>query len=679
MGYLISTIILVCAIYLFWYYWISLLIFLKVRLEGRTKDLHLISSLREEFIHEGKKKFAGLGQILDSLKRGEKLKSHLDYFQKLLTQLKSLLDSQRENLLLVSEDIFIYAKLRNGLIGIEKRAKRLREKDIQHNSNIEKIRLNLKSIQEDLETTLNKATERFSFSINEVVKESVKTVRIEKSDILQKEQITIEESYPEDTGGIRLPYYALRDWHKLLGNLVRNAVESIELRVKSKEKRWVRISFDKMEKDSVSITIEDSGKGMDEKIKNEFFKRGFTKKNNGLGLGITEESINLVNSYGSWEIESEIGKGTKIQIKIEKDKVQAHRIEIEGKRTILQRAFPTPARVVLTALLLSIIGLVILFSVDKYSRFWVDWNPAFWEHQENHLRVMNKSRDFLWEVILPAKIATSLNVSDKYVIKIEDLNADGRTEVCVGIDFTERSTGKIICFSFKGEKLWEFLCGKSGVYKEESRYFYPAHIMFEDLFGDNKKEILVNSAHSVYFPDQIAILDSEGKQLSEYWHPGIFGFMDCLDIDNNGEMEIILGGINNRMDWSPVVCVLDPKRASGKAMPYRASNDIIKAKEKCYVIFPHVKKILPEDYKWKDFLSGISNIQVFTTEDEIRINLQDTRNYFLSLNFEFIKYYFNLSYYLSWKERINFLFELTDHDTTNWKNIKVWKDGIRIR
>ncbi len=645
--------------------------------------------------------------ILSSWEKGEEIQPRYEYFEELLGQLKDLIQEEKGNLMAVTKDIFLWGKLWSMLRRIEKMSRQKREE-----SDVTRLKKELARFQNLIDEVVEEATVRFSFTLTQVIGESVKIVRIEKS---QLKNIKIEEQLDEVANTIRFSYDKFKEWQRVLTNLIRNAIEAVEARqgaegvaadfsLRGEERNyWVKISTRPREEgagragvpdlrevepsiprrqgfqpgEEVSVIIEDSGIGMDEVTKSSFYKKGFTSgKEGGLGLGVSEESVQFINQYGNWQIETQKGVGTKITISIDREKAKEAELILPAPKPF----FRTKLAFGLSLILLALIGLALLFAFDKYSRFWVDWNPALAEVKENYLIVKNKSKDVLWDVLLPSRIMYSLPKQSEPLVKLADLDGDGRTEVLVGIDFNERATGKFICFNYRKEKLWEFPCGDSGIYQGCNAYFSPTHILVEDVFGDSKKEIIVNSAHSIWFPDQLAILDKKGNKLSEYWHPGVFNCLYCLDFDNDGEKEIILGGGNNRIGWRPVISILEPKRVFGQAMPYNAAKEIEKAKEEWYIVFPHIKKSLPDESEWVHFLSWVYHIRLFTEDDEVQVNLEDGRNYFLRLNFELKNIYFNyFSGFLGWKEKRNFPYDLTEEDEENWKNIEVWKEGVKIR
>lgn len=699
---IIILIIIGIVIWIYRFYFFSFLIYLSVRFERRPKDFQLLSSLRESLIHERKKKIAGLEMMLSSWERGDEVQPRYEYFEELLDQLKNLVHEERRNLMAVTRDIFLWGKLWHMLRRVEKMSKEKRER-----VEVRELRTELSQIQNLIEQVVEGATEQFSFTLNQVVAESVKIVRIEKSHL---KNIEIQEHLDEAGDTIRFSYDKFKDWQRILTNLIRNAIEAVEIKQRVEgvaadfslrggeetgvadfslpggaEEYWVKVSTKETVSVSpsvsvpVSVCIEDSGIGMDEITRSSFYKKGFTYgKEGGLGLGVSEESVQLINQYGNWQIESQKGVGTKITINIDREKARKAELILPEPKPF----FRTKLAWGLSVLVLALIGLSLLFIFDKYSRFWKDWNPAYAEAEEKRLLVYNKTHKLLWDVFLSASI--SLTEHDKEpIIRISDLDSDGKTEVLVGIKYDEKNTGKIICFDYKKEKLWEFSCGEDSVYQIgmefNSKYFFPIAMETEDLDGDSKKEVIVTSGEMWWFPDQVAELDYKGNKISEYWHPGRLNCLYCLDFDNDGEKEVILGGINNRMDWRPVISVLDPDRVFGQAMPYLATKKIEKAKEKWYIVFPNIKKSLPDGAKWESFLSSVSGCQIRAKENRIDANLTDGRIYFLKRKMEYDYAYLYSSGFSSWKKGFSFPYDITKEDEENWKNIEVWKEGVKVR
>ncbi len=673
--------LLIFFLFLFRDYFYSLLSFISLRLEGREPDFQILNSLRDDLIHERKKKIASLEMILSTWEKGESISTHLAYFKDLINQLKIILKDQRENLLMVSTDPFLWVGLKSQVMKIERALKKI-EKDKQE---IQEIKNRLSIFSDEVDGILEQATQKFTFSLNEVVRESVKIVSTEKDKVLKEKGIKIDERFEDIGERFRLPYRCIREWQKLISNLIRNGVEAVEQKLlapSSKLPAGVVRVWVGGKGEEVAVVVEDNGIGMHEQTKESFYKRGFTQgKEAGLGLGITEETIEFINKYGSWKIASKKDEGTRIEINIEKEKARKQDLRVEDRSALVIRLKSRRVMFALAGVLVVAIGLGLYFQLNKYARFWEDWNPADAEVRGNLLIVKNKSNEVLWDVLMPALINPTR--SGKPLVKITDLNNDGKAEVLVLINFTESTTGKVVCFNYKKDKLWEFPCGGYGVYqigKElNSRYFSPTFMEVVDINGDGEKEIIVNSRHNPWFPDQLAILDRKGVKKAEYWHPGGINCLYCTDFDGDGKKEIILGGSNNRMGWRAFMSVLAPDSVSGQAMPYVARKNMKKARERWYVVFPKIKKRIPDESKWEFYIMGVDDIGIFSKDNKIVANLGDGRAYHMSSNFEFKSFYPAPGHFEKWAQANAFPYKLIAEDSTNWGNIEVWKEGVRIR
>ena len=62
------------------------------------------------------------------------------------------------------------------------------------------------------------------------------------------------------------------------------------------------------------------------------------------------------------------------------------------------------------------------------------------------------------------------------------------------------------------------------------------------------------------------ILNHQLNVVGEYWHPGHLNVMELGDIDQDGRVELLLGGVNNR-HHSATLVGLDPDNVAGTTRP----------------------------------------------------------------------------------------------------------------
>ena len=79
---------------------------------------------------------------------------------------------------------------------------------------------------------------------------------------------------------------------------------------------------------------------------------------------------------------------------------------------------------------------------------------------------------------------------------------------------------------------------------------------------------MVSSQYHPWWPSQIAILDSNGKTISEYWHSGVLSSMVMADLDGDGREEIIATGVSE-YDHQATLVVLDPDKVFGASTEER--------------------------------------------------------------------------------------------------------------
>jgi hypothetical protein len=247
---------------------------------------------------------------------------------------------------------------------------------------------------------------------------------------------------------------------------------------------------------------------------------------------------------------------------------------------------------------------LLFVSLNLFTR---DRTPEVFEIQGSKFIVLNKNNRPLWEYETGlTDLVPTPKYQDHFQFKrsrlegpwfhqphliFRDIDGTGSKEVLFTIKTnSEKNEGRLICFSDKGKILWEHHAGRRMTYgsKEYSADYKISAINVADLDGDGTDEILVIGRHIPYFPTQIVLLDHTGRSLGEYWHSGGIADYAFLDLDADGNKEVILAGLNN--EWrSPCCAVLDLsqfKGASPQTEDYYTCQGVENGFEKYYFLFP---------------------------------------------------------------------------------------------
>lgn len=191
--------------------------------------------------------------------------------------------------------------------------------------------------------------------------------------------------------------------------------------------------------------------------------------------------------------------------------------------------------------------------------------PAEFRLEQNRLLISDKTGHPIWEHAFP-KFFLSWSLLPEYqagLVRIGRLGTSGETSVLVNYvpsDAGEAGT-TLYCFSHTGRELWKFTPGREVRTARDTFqnvYSTAGYVVLPD------GRIVVASHHHVWYPTQLAILDSRGKLLAEYWHSGYLMFLKSRDLDGDGKPELIVAGINNGYHASTLL-VLSPDDLDGAA------------------------------------------------------------------------------------------------------------------
>ena len=208
------------------------------------------------------------------------------------------------------------------------------------------------------------------------------------------------------------------------------------------------------------------------------------------------------------------------------------------------------------AVLLTIV-LSFLFVLD------FDDNPAILTSDGTTLFVKNKNGKILWSL----KIASNLELSVspeliKLLAKTIDVNDDGSNELIfiqtTGNEENERKDkATILCYDKNKLVLWKYTF-QDTVYseREDLRPLYAAYLI-DTATINNQKSILCFANNMTSFSSAIFALELEtGKRLNQtQWNSGFTWDADIIDMDEDGEKEVVAIGADNGFNDGVIYCV----------------------------------------------------------------------------------------------------------------------------
>ncbi len=220
----------------------------------------------------------------------------------------------------------------------------------------------------------------------------------------------------------------------------------------------------------------------------------------------------------------------------------------------------------------------------------------------------------LWRHTFPKPIRVDplrLDLSAEFC----DLEGDGLTEVLFRYVTPDVLRSSLVCFNSNGTVRWTFQPGKD-VSDSLGRTFTPPYavqaVSIVTPQGSKQSLVAVSSVHNWSFPSQVALLDSATGQLTaEFWHRGHLYHMASADLDGDGNLEILLGGVNDAREFQCAsLLVFDHRRVSGASCdPSGRSyfSGMAPGSAKRTLYFPRTDVCLDEEFNWIQELQRSGN------------------------------------------------------------------------
>ena len=210
------------------------------------------------------------------------------------------------------------------------------------------------------------------------------------------------------------------------------------------------------------------------------------------------------------------------------------------------------------------------------------------------LRIMDTDGKELWTKNFPQGFGPAWYYEKENGPRIWFKDLEGRGQISVLFAYSSGTSQRprsstLICYSDRGKEKWRWTPGRDLPELNGN----PAVFMImalEELKATPKRPPRIVVANvDPWWPGQIAILDVNGKTISEYWHSGGLPYLTLADLDGDGREEIVLTGVANGYDHQATLVVLDSDRVSGASTEVRPEFQIHGmglAREKLRLLFP---------------------------------------------------------------------------------------------
>lgn len=250
--------------------------------------------------------------------------------------------------------------------------------------------------------------------------------------------------------------------------------------------------------------------------------------------------------------------------------------------------------------------IALFFMMQKPEKKYI--NPTLAVIKENVLTVYNGMGEVLWKKAVPGmeNFRTDQSKAQNNVreLLLDDLNNDGINELLITGHYSYHgifASDTIYCFDPYGNVQWKYGCGSFASLQTSNWKHSKWNISDYFVIKTNKGKKLFVVAGTNYAPAKIFELDfNSGKIKQEFYNSGGISAVALFDIDDDGQDEIIIGGINNAFS-SAFAAVFEPSDVNGfspsteKYIPVPLQkNSALK-----YIIFPatnYMKAVSLTDY-----------------------------------------------------------------------------------
>ena len=210
------------------------------------------------------------------------------------------------------------------------------------------------------------------------------------------------------------------------------------------------------------------------------------------------------------------------------------------------------------------------------------------------LRIMDAQGKQLWTKRFPEGFRTDWYYKKDSGPPVWFADLEGQGHVSVLFAYAPAAgeplrSSTLICYSDRGKEKWRWTPGRNlpELNGNPAVFLTMALVV---LKATPKRPLRIAAASvDPWWPTQIAILNSEGRMVSEYWHSGILSHLTLVDFYPDGGERIAATGVANGYDHQATLVVLDPDRvfgASAEVLPAFQIHGMGVAQEELRLLFP---------------------------------------------------------------------------------------------
>jgi hypothetical protein len=268
--------------------------------------------------------------------------------------------------------------------------------------------------------------------------------------------------------------------------------------------------------------------------------------------------------------------------------VEIKELKIREKIIANYRRYHAIANSILSVLIIAILSiLTINFIIPE-----LDSNPVYTDLKNNRYVAYNKYGNVVWKSLILSKEEIKIFENKYDVLRrilLSDLDEDGNNEILLTVsDGSNKSLNKtLFCYNSDGSIKWETVIPqKDSLYGNDFCSNDISILNMCILKNNGKKEIAITYCICSLFPCYVAKINSSGEIKTELYNPGTLHQLFNYDIDDNGDEELVCGGINNDFEKSGALIVFDSDYIQGCAPGYRFPKNVSKGLMKYYLLFP---------------------------------------------------------------------------------------------